>query len=69
LAAISNSRGKSRIGTQSTPPAVNCSSRAFRISGISSGRNSFDVSSDSTVPARPSAPARSAGAGNPDTTR
>jgi len=44
LAATGNSHGKSRVGTQSTPAAVNCNSRALRISGISSGRSSFDVS-------------------------
>ena len=36
--------------------------RALRISGISSGRSSFDVSWDSIAPARPSACARAAGA-------
>src|SRR5215471_9573803 len=44
LAATGNSHGRSRVGTQSTPAAVNCNSRALRINGISSGRNSFDVS-------------------------
>ena len=40
---------------------MNCNSRALRISGISSGRSSFDVSCDSTAPARSRAWARAAG--------
>ena len=58
LAATGSSGGRSRVGTQSMPAAVNCSSRALRISGISSGRNSFDVSWASTAPAAASAAAR-----------
>ena len=46
MAATGNSDGRSRVGTQSTPAAVNCNSRSLRISGISSDRNSFDVSWD-----------------------
>src|SRR6516165_1923229 len=55
LAATGNSDGRSRVGTQSTPAAVNCNSRALRIGGILSGRSSFDVSWDSTASARPRA--------------
>jgi hypothetical protein len=34
------------------PPAVNCKSFAFRISGISAGANSFDVSWAKRAPSR-----------------